>query len=165
VAKKKNQTSIIGLIVVAILLGGGIALAMSHSPGEGGTVAEKPTEYDDSWGKLETPVSEAKVTHILVSWAGKSDRTKPKDPRRTKEQAKELIERLWKEQLDDPSEEKWKQLQAEHNEDTAPHNEYTCKSEGAGLDPEFNKCGLSTKVGSARYVESSFGYHLIRRKS
>jgi hypothetical protein len=162
VAKKKKQTSLIGLIIVVALLGGGIALAMSHSPGEGGTVTAKPTEYDDSWGKLETPSASAEVTHILLSWAGKNAMVKPKDPARTQEQAKALVEKLWLDYLNDPTDENWRALQAKHNEDTEPHKVYNVPEDP--LVQPFKDCALSTKVNHARYIESEFGYHLIRRQ-
>ncbi len=161
-AKKKKQTSLIGLIIVVALLGGGIALAMSHSPGEGGVVPKAPEGYDDSWGKLDSPVSKATVTHVLVSWKGAGVNT-IKDPERSKEGARELIEEIWAKFRADPTESNWKELQVKYNEDSGPvHNKYEIPG---NLVQPFQDTGKSTEVGKARICESNYGYHLIRRES
>lgn len=162
--QKKKPINYVSLIIVAALIGAGAGAIVFYDPGTPTPHVKFDDTYDDSWGKLEKPDAQATVTHILISWAGKSDRSKPKDPKRTQEQAKKLVEELWHKYRNNPSDENWKALQKEHNEDTAPHTEYTCKTAGSGLDEKFNSLGLQTKAKHARYVESSFGYHLIRRE-
>lgn len=167
-AQKKKDINYVALIVVAAILGAALGAIVFNKPE--GTPTTLPANvsyddpYDDSWGKAERPAGEATVTHILISWKGKNPRSAPKDPNRTQEQAKKLVEELWNRYKFDPTDANWKKLQAEYNEDSAPHNEYTCKTFGSNLDEAFNRCGLETKVGKARYIESSFGYHLIRRE-
>ncbi len=160
---RKKQKSYAGIVIVLMILTAGIAMAVVNKTGDPIPFEEPPTEFDDDWGKLDTPVAKATITHTLISWAGKSPgRVTPKDPKRTEKQARELVEKLWLDYLNDPTDENWKSIQAEHNEDTQPHNVYEVPD--TGLVQPFNDCGLSTKVNHARITESDFGYHLIRRE-
>jgi hypothetical protein len=166
VAKKKK--SFIGLIVIAALIGAAIGVAVfnyADEPIPTPAIVDLGDEYDDSWGRLDRPQSPATVTHILISWQGKSGRVVPKDPRRTEQQARELVVDLWNRYKADPTTENWRKLQAEYNEDSAPHNEYTCELPNPGLDEDFNNIGLTTRVNHARVAwDSAFGFHLIRRE-
>lgn len=170
-AKKKKQKSVIGLVVVAALLGAALGVSIFNASGEAPPtppLVDKGDGYDDDWGKLDRPVAKATVKHILISWKGKNARVTPKDPNRTQEQAKALVEELWQRYKTDPTDENWKALQAEYNEDSAPHNDYVCE-EGASLDQAFNEVGRTTRLNHARITNfdsggGSFGYHLIRRE-
>lgn len=171
-SKKKKQKSVAGLIIVAALIGAAIGVAVLNSsaddPPPMPPVIDKGDGYDDDWGKLDRPVSEATVKHILIAWKGKNARVTPKDPNRTQQQAKELVESLWQRYKTDPTDENWRALQAEYNEDSQPHNDYVCKKD-AQLDPPFNEVGRTTKVNHARITNfdgdgGAFGYHLIRRE-
>jgi hypothetical protein len=171
-ARRKKQTSIIGAVLVAIVLGliiGVVIFNPYDPPLPPPPEIEHTEEYDDEWGKLDSPLSQAKVTHILISWKGKSARVTPKDPERTKEEARELVEEIWHKYRNNPTKGNWEYLQAEYNEDTQPHNEYDLKGGPGGrntdgMDPEFSKTGRSIEVGKARICESAFGFHLIRRE-
>lgn len=167
--KSKQNISLLGAVIVAALIGVAIAMVMFNDPG---TALPPPAnvefteEYDDSWGKLPTPVSEAKVRHILISWKGKNDRVTLKDPERTEEQARELVDQLWARYKNEPTEANWNRLAEQHSEDSGPPSQvYTCKSRNSGLDEAFNSTGLSTKPGFARIASGSFGFHLIRREN
>ena len=172
VAKRKQaNSSIIGVVLGAAVLGGIVGTVIFHNAGDPLPPPPKiefTGEYDDSWGRLPSPVNEAKVTHILISWTGKNARSTPKEPR-SQEDAKKLVEQLWHQYRNNPTAENWRAMQAEYNEDSAPHNVYDCKGGPGGrntdgLDPAFSTCGRTTEPGKARYIESAFGYHLIRRE-
>ncbi|MBZ0136569.1 MAG: peptidyl-prolyl cis-trans isomerase [Planctomycetes bacterium] len=157
------------MIVVAAIAGVALAMVMFYDSGTAlppPPKVEHTDEYDDTWGKLPTPVSEARVRHILISWQGKNPRVTPKDPNRTEEQARALVEDLWHQYRNNPTVENWDRLAGEHSEDSgAPSTVYTCKSRDSGLDKAFNDTGLSTKPGFARIASGSFGFHLIRREN
>jgi hypothetical protein len=170
---KKKKISYLGWGIAAALIGAGIAFAIIHKP-EGTPIpyVKDSDAYDDNWGKLDEMVPRATVKHILISWKDKNARVMPKDPNRTQEQARKLIEDLWKRYKADPTDANWKGLQAEYNEDTEPHSEYVCEENprpDKKLDDEFTKVGRSTKVNHARITNfdgdgGAFGYHLIRRE-
>lgn len=162
-ARKRKSTPIIGLSLLAILGGIFLAAQMYHfydPPPPGPPKVDMNTAYDDTWGKLATPVSKFKVTHILVSWEGISGVT-PKE-KRTKEEARKLIEDIWARYKLEPSNDNWRKLQVQYNEDTGAHNEYT---EAQSLVQPFMDTAKTTAKDHARIVESQFGYHLIRRES
>jgi hypothetical protein len=158
---KKKKISYLGWGIAAALIGAGIAFAIIHKP-EGTPIpyVKDSDAYDDNWGKQDPPDSKATVTHVLVSWEG-GGVDNIKDPKRTKEQARKLIEEVWLKYKNDRSEENWKKLQSQFNEDTTPHNTYDIPG---NLVQPFQDCGKSTKVGFARICESTYGYHLIRRE-
>lgn len=165
-ARRKRKTSVTGAILGAVAIGVivGVVIFNPSDPPPPPPEVEFTEEYDDDWGKLEAPVARAKVTQILVSWKGANPRVSPKDPERTKEEAWDLVEEVWHKYRNDPTDDNWKSLQAEHNEDSAPQQEYDVDRSARLVEP-FKKCAQSTDVGFARIVESEFGYHLIRRES
>lgn len=151
-----------GLPPAAVKLAGEATTALGEPEAAS---AEEPvtpmtvTAYDDSIGRLGKPATTWKVTHILVSWSGTQVPTKQP---RSKEEARKLIDELWRRYLANPTNDHWRQLQAQHNEDGAPHNVYDSTQ---SLVDAFVVGGSTTKTGFARIVESEFGYHLIRRES
>ena len=154
--KSKNNISMVGAIIVAALIGLALAMVMFY---DSGTPLPPPAnvefteEYDDSWGKLATPVARCGVTHILVKT----------DDSRSEEDAKELIDQIWAQYKTEPTKENWRELQKKHNEDTADiHKVYPIPGQWM---PEFQETGKTTKVGFARICKTSYGYHLIRRES
>lgn len=171
-AQRKANSNLmsLGAVIGAVILGIVIAVAVYNpleAPPPGPVKFDPNTPYDDEWGKLSTPDEQADVTHILVGWTGANPSSQPKEPR-TKEEARRLIEKIWGLYRTTPTVENWKLLQTRHNEDNragpgSEHNKYTCKR-GDGLDPKFSECGKTTKSKHARIVESSFGFHLIRRE-
>jgi hypothetical protein len=120
--------------------------------------AAKP--YDDTLGKLDAPEAAWKVTHILVSWTGAFQGLDPKQPR-TKEEARRLVDDIWAKYSADPTDDNWRAMQLQYNEDSAPHNVYDSKM---NLIEPFKQVSRTTKKGFARIVESQFGFHLIRRE-
>jgi hypothetical protein len=155
--KGNKKVSIIGAVIVAALMGLGIGAVIFHSPG---TPLPPPAnveftgEYDDSWGRLNTPVERCGVSHILV----KIDET------RTEEEAKKLIDQIWHQYKNNNGDKKkWMELQTKHNEDTGDkHHIYPIPGNWM---PEFIQTGKTTKVGFARIAKTSYGYHLIRREN
>jgi cell division protein FtsN len=162
--KRKQNISIVSAIIVAVIIGLIIGAVVFNPADEGVHVkAPEPIEgYDDSWGRLATPVERGTVTHILIAWTGAG--ATPKEPR-TQEEARKLVESIWERYKDDPTEENWRELQIQYNEDSGPtHNKYDV-GPNDGLIEQFTETGLSTEVGHARISEpGQFGYHLIRRE-
>lgn len=154
--KSKQNISMLGAVIVAAMIGIAIAMVMFNDPG---TALPPPAnvefdeDYDDSWGKLATPVARCGVSHILVKT----------DDSRTEEEAKKLIDQIWAKYKNEPSKDNWMSLQKQHNEDTADvHKIYPIPGNWM---PEFMETGKTTKVGFARICKTSYGYHLIRRES
>lgn len=162
---KKKQKSVVGLVVVAALIGAAIGAAVFNSsagdPPPMPPVVDKGDQYDDSWGRLERPAASAAVTHILISWEGTGVATK--EPGRTKEQARELVEGIWRRYRDNQDEGYWKELQVTYNEDTGPVHKVYRVPEDSLVEP-FKQGALTTLPTYARIIESQFGYHLIRRE-
>lgn len=103
-------------------------------------------------------VQECRVQHILVSWNGQP--VTLKQPR-TKKQARLLAEEVLAKARAEGSD--WKALQKEHNEDSMdPHASFAIHA-GANFVPEFIAMGQSLKVGEFGLVESTYGYHIIKR--
>ncbi|KAA0211159.1 hypothetical protein EDM80_11915 [bacterium] len=103
-------------------------------------------------------VQECRVQHILISWNGQG--VTLKQPR-TKKQARQLAEDVLAKARAEGSD--WKALQKEHNEDSVdPHASFAIHP-GANLVPEFITMGQSLKVGEFGLVESTYGYHIIKR--
>jgi hypothetical protein len=94
-----------------------------------------------------------------VSWTGLQVPTKQA---RTKEEARKLIDEIWSKYRANSSQANWAALQKLHNEDSLPHSSYDSTQ---SLIPEFKATAGSTGIGSARIVESRFGFHLIRREA
>lgn len=162
-ARKKKQPSLVMAVIFGLVFGGIIAVAVwnTYDPPKPGPKKPHYEEYDDSYGKLETPVASAKVTHILISWDGQG--VKMKVDKRTREQAKQLAEKIWMQYVNDGAD--WKSLQAQYNEDSGGPSAVYDVTPTASLVQPFKDCSLSTEVGKARIVESKFGYHIIRRES
>lgn len=146
----------IGAIIVAALIGIALAMVMFH---DSGTPLPAPAnvefteEYDDSWGRLATPVARCGVSHILVKI----------DDSRTEEEARKLIDQIWARYKNEPSKDNWLSLQKQYNEDTADvHKIYPIPGNWM---PEFIETGKSTDIGFARICKTSYGFHLIRRES
>jgi hypothetical protein len=166
--KSSNTAAIIGLVLLAIV--GGVYIGTSIYNEQQGTPMPAPPKvdlndaYDDNWGKLTSADAQAVVTHILVGWTGANPRSTPKQPR-SKEEARKLIDQIWAKFRVNPTDDNWKALQKQYNEDDQVdvHNKYTCKAND-GLDPAFSACGKSTKPGHARVTETAFGFHLIKRE-
>jgi hypothetical protein len=156
-SKENRKVSIVGAVVVAALLGLVIGAVMFNSPG---TPLPPPAnveftgEYDDSWGRLASPVPRCGVSHILV----KIDET------RTEAEAKKLIEQIWHQYKNNNGDKKkWRELQEKYNEDTA--DKFKIYPIPGNWMPEFIQTGKTTEVGFARIAKTSYGYHLIRRES
>jgi len=159
----KNSISFFSTLIVAIAIGIIIGVVVYNPPGDPVNVPEVTFDasYDDTWGKLDRPDARGTVTHILIAWDG-TNVGGQREPR-TKEQAREQIEQIWHKYRNQPTDENWRSLQAKHNEDGAPHNEYEVHP-GAQLVQPFIDIGLTTRAQHARIVESQFGWHLIRRE-
>lgn len=160
-AKKRgnNKTGIFAAIFSAALLGAVIGMFLYN---DAGTPLPPPPEvefqdeYDDSLGRLPTPVSRCSVTHILLMI----------DENRTEEKAKHDIEQLWNLYKNRPTKEFWTELQIKNNEDTGDKTRvYPVPGPPPGLQPEFEATAKSTKVGFARICKTTYGYHLIRREN
>lgn len=167
-AKKKSSASWVGGLIAAILAGIFIGMWIINPDYTGEELGNKPIAdaedwaYNDDLGKLEKPVARGWVTHILISYKGNPGGATPKDPNRTKDEARKLAEEIWARYSQHG--EDWKALQKEFNEDSGNvHNEYEVYR-GASLIPEFIDIGLTTEVGKARIADGMYGYHIIRRE-
>lgn len=160
---KRKQQSVAGALIVAIVAGVVIGLVLFNplaDPPPSQAKVEIVGDYDDSWGKLPTPVARATVTHILISWDGAGVTTKQP---RNKDAARKLVDQLWLQFRNNPTESNWVKMQAQFNEDGQPHSKYEVFT-GAQLVQPFITCGQTTDINHARIVESNYGYHLIRRE-
>ena len=166
--KSSKRRSIIGIVVFAALLGGLIGAVIFYDPGQplpGPDSVEFSDPYDDEWGKMPAPISHVTVEQILISWKDANPRVTPKDPERTKEEARKLVDQIWNRYKTEPLKENFHALQAKYNEDSNPHEIYGVPNpQGGSYVKPFEDCAKSTEEGFARIVESEFGFHLIRRK-
>jgi hypothetical protein len=165
VPKTRKQQSMTGALILAVIAGVVIGVVLYNpldTPPPGPAKVEIVGEYDDSWGRLKTKVAKATVTHILVSWTGANPRSQPKEPR-SKDEARKLIDQLWLQFRNNPTEGNWRKMQAQFNEDSQPHTPYEVDRNASLVQP-FKDCSMSTEINHARVVESEFGFHLIRRE-
>jgi hypothetical protein len=109
----------------------------------------------------DPPPEAAEVQHILISWRGKSERVTLKDPDRTEEEAKKLLQQVLKQARTKGSD--WNQLQKDHNEDSAPHTIYAVEQQRRIFVKEFQDLALSLGAGQIDWCETAFGYHIIKR--
>lgn len=110
--------------------------------------------------KQEPAPAKVKVQHILISWKGASARVAPKDAERTKEQAIALRDSVLKQARTKGG--NWKQLQADHNEDFAPHNVYDADAKAPLVKP-FLDLSMKLGVGQIDWCETEYGFHIIKR--
>jgi uncharacterized protein YpuA (DUF1002 family) len=87
-----------------------------------------------------------------------------KNPQRTKEEARKLVEEVWRKYKDDQTDENWRALQTQHNEDSSVDAYKVYDTAIDSLVDPFKNCAKATKPNFARICESQFGYHLIRRE-
>lgn len=169
-ARKSNTNAWIGVILSAIAIGlivGIVLVNPNYREPVGNSIPDpKDVAYDHALGKIPK-VAKADVTHILVSWKGKSPGLKLKDPNRTEEQAKKLCEEIWqKYQAAKPADRDkvWNELQEQYNEDSDIHHVYNVDP-GAALIQEFKDVSLTTEVGFVRITmpPGQYGYHVVRR--
>jgi hypothetical protein len=107
-----------------------------------------------------------KVKHILIGWADLADNYRgdvdPRAAARSKRDAEDEVRRLRK-QLDAGAD--FDAVMKEHSEDkgsAADARAYDV-SPDAGLVIEFRQLGLRLDVGEIGVVESSYGFHIIKR--
>lgn len=103
-----------------------------------------------------------KVRHVLISWKGRAPGLQLKDAERTKAQARALAEEVLRRAN---AGEDFEALQKQYNEDDAGGNAtkvYDVSPEVGFVKP-FLRLSKELKVGEAGLVESSFGYHVIKR--
>ncbi|MCA8936714.1 MAG: peptidylprolyl isomerase [Planctomycetes bacterium] len=159
-AKKRGnrRSGMLFAFIGAVVLGAVIGVMLYNDPG---MPLPPPPEvdfdapYDDSWGRLPTPVARCAVTHILLKI----------DENRTEEEAKHDIEQLWNLYKNRPTKEFWTELQQKNNEDSSDKTHVYPIPGPQPYQPEFEATGKSTKVGFARICKTTFGYHLVRRES
>lgn len=114
----------------------------------------------------EPRANHTRVKHILIGWADLADAYQggldPRAAARSKHDAEHEIENL-KKQLDAGAD--FDTLMRAHSEDrgsAASAEAYTVEP-GAALVIEFRQLGLRLDVGEVGVVESSFGFHLMKR--
>ena len=114
----------------------------------------------------EPRANHTKVKHILIGWADLEDAypggIDPRAAKRSKRDAEEAIRQLEK-QLAAGAD--FDTLMKAHSEDrgsAADARTYDV-SPDAGLVIEFRQLGLRLDVGETGVVESSFGFHLMKR--
>lgn len=103
-----------------------------------------------------------KVRHVLISWKGRAPGLQLKDAERTKAQARALADDVLKRAQ---AGEDFESLQRQYNEDDSGGNAtrvYDVSPEVGFVKP-FLRLSKELKVGEAGLVESSFGYHIIKR--
>jgi len=110
--------------------------------------------------KQDPPPQRAIVQNILISWKGADPRVTLKDPERTREGADALMRKVLRQSRTRGSD--WKKLQADHNEDSAPHSSYEV-TPTAGLVRPFLDLSLKLGVGQIDVCESQYGWHIIKR--
>lgn len=114
----------------------------------------------------EPRANRTQVKHILIGWgdlAGSyGGRIDPRAAERSKRDAEDEIRRLRK-QLEAGAD--FDMLMKQHSEDrgsAASAEAYTVEP-GASLVIEFRQLGLRLEVGELGVVESSYGFHLMKR--
>ena len=157
----------IGFIISAVAIGLVIAIAVAGTPSD---EAPEPvlnikytSEVDDDWGKLPSRVSKADFRQIVVGWRD-VPKTKLKDKNRSKKLAREMIEQAWHFYHNEPTAERFVNLQRAFNEDAKGNDKLYLAYSNAPLEDAVIKTAQSTKKGFARIVETKHGFHLIRRE-
>ena len=99
-----------------------------------------------------------KASHILLMYAGSASSTAI----RTKEDAKELILEFQKKISEGKT---FEEIAHEYSDCPSSAQEGDLGSFGRGqMVPEFEKAGFALEIGNvSEVVETSFGYHLIKR--
>ena len=102
---------------------------------------------------------EVKVRHILVSWVGKMEASRLKDPSRTEAQARALAQEILERAQGG---EDFVALQQSFNEDGDATAVYDVNP-AAGLVRPFKRLSSELDVGGVGIVETQFGLHIIKR--
>lgn len=164
--RRRRRKSVAGLIIAIALLGFVLVVAARYSGG-----APEPIEvvegYDDNWGKLDAPASEAVATDILLTWRESAAEEAQIHRDRTREQAREIAEELWEKYRADRTDANWLQLLEQHSDRSRfpdAKRRYPPANVRQRMPEEFYQVARTTRVGFARIAESEQGVHLIRRE-
>ena len=128
---------------------------------------ERPRSPDEV--AAATPVDSFKVSHILISYRnapGFGQRGGGSPAKRDKQSAKLLAESVLAELKNGGSfDDLWKRFTDERKTGEKPPEMTVSKSGPSGFVAEFEKAARALQPGkiSPEPVESSFGYHIIRR--
>lgn len=101
-----------------------------------------------------------KVRHILITWKGKFAGAQPKDPQRTEEQARKLVQEILAKTAEAGAD--FVALQHQYNEDGQADAVYDVSPDARCADP-FKKLGGRLKVGEVGWCETLSGIHVIKR--
>ena len=161
-------SSALALVLVAPLAGGCGPTGMSGPTMSGRMNPAEPPSTVVSTDILEREprANHTKVKHILIGWGDLADSYRgDMDPRaaaRHKRDAEDEVRRLRK-QLDAGAD--FDALMKAHSEDRGSASDARAYdvSPDAQLVIEFRQLGLRLDVGEVGVVESSYGFHIIKR--
>lgn len=159
--RASQYATIAVLVLMAAAVGvSGALMVMNPDYAPASNLGKDPWVYDDDAGRIDR-VKYAEAKRILVSWDGMGVAA---GDGRTKERAFEIAEDLWNRYRKSPTESTWRELQRQYNEDRTRQRLFKV-SAGAGLDPVFTDCALTTAIGKVRMSQpGKLGYYLIRRE-
>lgn len=159
----RTLASLVVIVIAACGPTGMSGPTMNHRVGGMGLASD--TVVSTEILQREPRANHAKVKHILISWKDKVEGKGGADQRalgRSKRDAEREIRALRK-QLEGGAD--FEMLMGMHSEDpgSATTGEAYEVSPDAQLVIEFRQLGLRLEVGEVGVVESTFGFHLMKR--
>lgn len=127
---------------------------------------QNPLQSNDILAR-EADANETKVKHILIGWGDLADSYPgDMDPRaqdRSAREAEELVKQIYDRAV---AGEPFEALMLEYSEDSGSKGGDSIDVyPAAGLVLEFKQLGLRLEVGEIGVVQSSFGWHIMKRVS